>query len=589
MRLLRTDVHGTKGLTLEYKNPHEMKGLQYAILSHTWAENELVFEDIVSGTGGQKPQASHYKVRKACEQARQDGYDYIWIDTCCIDKRSSAELSEAINSMFAWYHDAAICYAFLADVADEIATAEGRESFLGSKWFRRGWTLQELVAPKGIHFFSGGWAPIGEKAALSVLLSEITGVDLEILQNDRDLNTASIARRMSWAAKREVSRPEDMAYCLMGIFSVNMPMLYGEGREKAFLRLQEEIMKESDDQSLFAWVIDNSPPPDAIHGLLAPHPHCFLYSNSIIPYQDWEPRSPYTMTNRGLRIDLPLTALGEDMYVAALDCPSPPNFENSSFLAIYLRRLPESYEQYARVNVGTFAMVRNRGPIRTIYVRQKPHAPSGGGAYPKHILQLRELPSPSIYKVVEILLPANLEHRTEPLTTRTDVRAIVPLRWRIAFPTRRGASQLAAAIVFMRDDEEHVAVLIGSLKSFQVAFDALELGTRVSVSFEDLERDFRPSTSGRFELEYHSVRISATPVVQTSSKYYMIDIGLEVVKRHLGLSRIVEAYNSTTGSNLPGPAQLSPLETSVSDSRPQEEKGKVVEHKASSFWKRLRA
>lgn len=167
----------------------------------------------------------------------------------------------------------------------------------------RGWTLQELLAPSEIVFFSRDWVEIGKKSTLCGILSKITRIDEKILMHVKPLESASIAKRMSWAAHRKTTRSEDIAYCLMGIFSVNMPMLYGEGGERAFLRLQEEIMKHSDDQSIFAWV-DREAPSDSLHGLLATSPSKFAGCHTIFPYDNWDPRPPYSMTNRGLRIDL---------------------------------------------------------------------------------------------------------------------------------------------------------------------------------------------------------------------------------------------------------------------------------------------
>ncbi|KAI5920460.1 HET-domain-containing protein [Camillea tinctor] len=551
MRLLQTHIEETRGLKLVEKTPVEMAGLKYAILSHTWEKDEVIFEDINYNTKSTKSEASRFKIRKACEQAARDGYDYIWIDTVCIDKRSSAELSEAINSMFAWYRDADTCYAFMIDAPDNTRSLESKAEFSRSKWFQRGWTLQELLAPKEVTFFSGDWTPIGEKKGLSTLLADTTGIDIEILLGNQPVDSASVARRMSWASKREVTRPEDIAYCLMGIFSVNMPMLYGEGGEKAFLRLQEEIMKGSDDQSLFAWV-DLAAPPGARFGLLASSPSCFLYSNSIIPYQDWEPRSPYAVTNRGLRIDLHLTAREDEdgLFVAAVDCPAPPAYEDSTFLAIYLKKLSSNDQQYARVKVGQFAMIRRRGPIQTVYIRQKPHKPSDEGAFPHHVVQLKSLPSPDIYSIVRVMI-AKPSNKHEPLPTRTDMKAILP-KWPLVFPILKGANQLAAVIIMERDDGERVAVLIGSLNSFQIAFDALELGVDEdpeTLKLQDMEDIFNPSTSGRIELEYHSVRVSAIPIVKPPVKYYMVDIGVEAIKRSVRFSDVVSrAYGVVNGT-----------------------------------------
>ena len=180
-------------------------------------------------------------------------------------------------------------------------------------------------------FFSADWARLGTKGDLCSLLLETTGIDSSIVMGDRGADTASVTRRMSWASKRKTTRPEDLAYCLMGIFSVNMPMLYGEGGGRAFIRLQEEIMKSSDDHSIFAW--SRPEPPAAhprelqLHGLLAKSVADFAEAGSMFPYKEWEARSPYAMTNRGLQIELPLRAHSHGLYLASLDCPSPPNYK----------------------------------------------------------------------------------------------------------------------------------------------------------------------------------------------------------------------------------------------------------------------
>ena len=192
------------------------------------------------------------KIRGACAVARANGYQYIWIDSCCIDKTSSAELSEAINSMYAWYARAEICYAFLADVPPGDDHRKPRSDFRSSLWFTRGWTLQELIAPLDVLFLAGDWAPIGPKYALADLIEEITGISEEALLHVEPLDRFSVAQRLSWAADRETTRVEDQAYSLLGIFDINMPTLYGEG-DRAFRRLQEEIMQRVPDQSLFAW------------------------------------------------------------------------------------------------------------------------------------------------------------------------------------------------------------------------------------------------------------------------------------------------------------------------------------------------
>ncbi|KAI4600037.1 hypothetical protein KJ359_001138 [Pestalotiopsis sp. 9143b] len=227
----------------------------YAILSHRWEDEEISLADLntpvqdaVLGRRG------YLKVKSACDYARHGhGLRYIWIDTCCIDKSSSAELSEAINSMYHWYEESEICFAFLSDVSTIEDIAEEESELSKSKWFTRGWTLQELLAPKNVIFLSSSWAELGTRAELSRRLSKITSIGEPYLSGEESLTNASIACRMSWASQRVTKRPEDRAYCLLGIFDVNMPLLYGEGLVKAFRRLQEEILKDTTDESIFAW------------------------------------------------------------------------------------------------------------------------------------------------------------------------------------------------------------------------------------------------------------------------------------------------------------------------------------------------
>lgn len=233
----------------------------YAILSHTWLPDdpEVTFADFQNENKTiRDKKAGFQKIRLTCEQAKREGIDYAWVDTCCINKDSSAELSEAINSMFKWYGSAAICYAYLEDFLYEDflnGNTAGLSTLKSCRWFSRGWTLQELVAPKEVVFFAPraeGWVEIGRKESLCESLEQITHIPREILLQQKPLDDFSVATRMSWAAGRRTTREEDVAYCLLGLFNVNMPLLYGEGTA-AFIRLQEEILRGERDDSLFAW------------------------------------------------------------------------------------------------------------------------------------------------------------------------------------------------------------------------------------------------------------------------------------------------------------------------------------------------
>ncbi|KAI6004964.1 heterokaryon incompatibility protein-domain-containing protein, partial [Pisolithus marmoratus] len=235
----------------------------YAIVSHRW-ETEVSYEEMIGLMRMEEEEreevkqcGGYHKIIKSCEQAMKDGYKWLWIDTCCIDKRSSSELSEAINSMYRWYQNAQVCYAYLHDV-HESQWLNMRNYFSPlehtslPEWFMRGWTLQELIAPKRVEFFNRDWVPIGSKQRLAGMLERITRIPCEVLMNGLAAKRLCVAQIMSWAADRKTTRVEDRAYSLMGLFGVNMPMLYGEG-EKAFQRLQLEIIRTSSDHSIFAW------------------------------------------------------------------------------------------------------------------------------------------------------------------------------------------------------------------------------------------------------------------------------------------------------------------------------------------------
>ena len=247
-----------------FDDPSTISG-GYAILSHTWSQTpgeETSFQDlqkIVSDcqqTGKNPRDFVSDKVRKCCIQAERDGYRWVWIDTCCIDKTSSTELSEALNSMFSWYTLSDICYAHLEDVPADDRIKDAGSAFRKARWHTRGWTLQELLAPVIVVFMSKDWQPLGTKKELSGLLNEITEIYPDYLTRVRTVLQAPVSERMGWAAYRKTKRIEDQAYCLLGLFDINMPTIYGEG-QRAFQRLQQEIIRQSYDTSLFTWGPDH--------------------------------------------------------------------------------------------------------------------------------------------------------------------------------------------------------------------------------------------------------------------------------------------------------------------------------------------
>ncbi|KAI6040426.1 hypothetical protein EDC04DRAFT_2567128 [Pisolithus marmoratus] len=240
---------------------HDDSVTDYAILSHRWVDNnEVGYTEMVKlakmdDRDEIRGRIGYGKIVKSCERAKNDGLKRLWVDTYCIDKRNSSELSEAINSMFRWYESSKRCYAYLHDI-DAFPTSRDMERFAGSQgwpeWFSRGWTLQELIAPGDLQFFNTDWNPIGDKRSLAPTIETITRVPSQVLQDGLASYGPSIAQVMSWAADRRTTRIEDRAYSLMGLLDVNMPMLYGEGKE-AFLRLQLEVIRKSNDETIFSW------------------------------------------------------------------------------------------------------------------------------------------------------------------------------------------------------------------------------------------------------------------------------------------------------------------------------------------------
>ncbi|RMJ16690.1 hypothetical protein CDV36_003647 [Fusarium kuroshium] len=332
----------------------------YAILSHTWDQEEVIFQDMEQSRAKDKKGYA----KNCCSIARDNGYNYVWIDTCCIDKTSSAELTEAINSMYRYYREAEVCYSFLSDISSP-------SDFSQSRWFTRGWTLQELIAPARMIFFDKEWKQLGTRESLGYKTSERTGIPQAILSGTKNLESASIAQRMSWAAGRKTTRLEDRAYSLMGIFDINMPLLYGEGH-KAFIRLQEEILKVSDDHSIFAWRYSKT---RSVGGLLAETPDAFKSSENII---SWNPftlyNSPFTVTNKGVHLDAPFIAQAQGgLGLVILHCTETES--KDQLVGIYLRDPFLTMEHFERcrpeeftlINLGQFSP--SQYPTRNLCIR----------------------------------------------------------------------------------------------------------------------------------------------------------------------------------------------------------------------------
>lgn len=179
--------------------------------------------------------------------------------------------------MYRWYQKAEVCYAYLFDVPSGDEHHLRISMFAQSRWWTRGWTLQELLAPMSVVFFDQEWVEIGTKASLQTLISDLTAIEAHILLDYYDAaNTIIVAEKFLWASKRETTRFEDRAYCLLGIFGINMPLLYGEGNN-AFRRLQLDILKGSTDHTLFAWTGEGME-----RGLLAQSPAEFANCGAFV-------------------------------------------------------------------------------------------------------------------------------------------------------------------------------------------------------------------------------------------------------------------------------------------------------------------
>jgi hypothetical protein len=361
--------------------------------------------------------------------------------------------------MFRWYQKAQTCYAYLSDVpgGEDLDHSRGDSEFRRSKWFTRGWTLQELLAPEIVVFYNHDWVEIGTKAFMSELISSITGIDLEFLMGTSEVK-ASVAQKMSWASDRQTTRLEDTAYCLMGLFDVNMPLLYGEGK-KAFYRLQLEIIRNSSDESIFAWgfrSINMIPKRHLswVYGLLAEDPGAFQRSGDIV--EEFSFRPPYTMTNKGLQIMANLISPHEYMartevppveddveypeWVLTLHCR--PRGESSKSIAIYLR---EGEEGLGWVRLSDYLMSSR-------YSENRDTIDSDGFERRQIIIQA----APGLYEAT-----ARIYAKAPPISLLLDVRSVIRYGYSIyAWMNNAQPLELGKAGVRFKDVYSHSRVFL---------------------------------------------------------------------------------------------------------------------------------
>lgn len=374
----------------EVVSPEEHR---YAILSHRWLrdpKDEVTFRDLADlRKARRKP--GFAKIHMTCRKALEKGVDYAWVDTCCVDRESSAALSEAINSMFRWYKLSSFCFVHLHDLEREASSPRSKKAgdsdpvqeITESLWFTRGWTLQELIAPEVVEFYDRGWCFRGDKSLLRQKIAARTGIDIAVLEDSEALSTVPVGRRMSWASERETTRVEDLAYCLLGIFGVNMPVIYGEGAS-AFVRLQEEIVKTSNDLSLFAWTAQIGSKDDhralvswkqEFRGLFARSPAEFRSCRTIKTAEDQiAPMREFVIANNGcVRFEARLAWAHSDDGVFALDCSdgSTSKDHRERRLGIYLMRTKQGFvRSQASKTFSTYDKTIWAGPPQTLYIRK---------------------------------------------------------------------------------------------------------------------------------------------------------------------------------------------------------------------------
>jgi len=387
MRLINTSTLKFETFDVDHDVP------PYAILSHTWGADEVSYQDMLLSRDEAEKKQGFDKIEKCAELADRNNISYCWVDTCCIDKSSSTELSEAINSMFRWYKGASVCYAYLSDIPPPSSYLEwllgqverysdmDRSLFKNwakkigaSRWFTRGWTLQELIAPRKLEFYSQDWTFAGTKDNLKDHISDITGIPIDVLSSS-DVSNTPIACRMSWAANRLTSRTEDIAYCLLGIMEINMPLLYGEG-DRAFIRLQKELISSSDDPTIFLWT-DSSASFSKCSGVLARSPSAFRDLKEFTDFSVDLASKPYRMTNKGLKISLQLIPREgyTDEFIAILPGIQHIDDGKGYKYGVYLAQVGEG--AFLRVDVNITMKEHtdqtHDEPIRSIIILDKPH------------------------------------------------------------------------------------------------------------------------------------------------------------------------------------------------------------------------
>ncbi len=273
----------------------------YCILSHRWEYEEVDFHDVQNRSPDLCNKKGYTKIQRCCEIAASTGFEYIWIDTCCIDKTNELELTNTLASMFQYYRDAQVCYTYLADVTSSDNPYDAGSNFRQSIWFTRGWTLQELVAPLYVIFFDQDWKEIGTKSSLQAVLTETTRIPSQVLLMNYG-GKISVAERQVWAENRDTAVAEDRAYCMMGLLGVRMPVRYGEGGESASKRLDNEIIRlKGNDSDPASFDVSSWMRPESEYQFLISVEQR-PYRNTRIEYPDIEGGPSWTIGKEEIRL-----------------------------------------------------------------------------------------------------------------------------------------------------------------------------------------------------------------------------------------------------------------------------------------------
>ncbi|PIA91997.1 Vegetative incompatibility protein HET-E-1 [Cercospora beticola] len=502
---------------VEFEDETKIYG-RYAILSHVWddTDEEVTFQDIEQDAPGYKQKRGYAKIESGCRQALSEKLDYFWIDTCCINKLSSATLSEAINSMYRYYYEAKVCYAYLYDFP--------HRALKDSKWFTRGWTLQELIAPGFVEFYDESWKLIGTKLDMLHELADITKIDVKVLRDRNTLQSTSVAARLAWAAERKTAKIEDEAYSLMGLFDVNMPMIYGEGN-KAFARLQEEIIKTYEDPSILAWQAWKE---EQASMLLSPSAKGFRNAHNILSWSyDWLDDS-FALQNKGLRIYLPVVEDNSDpmRITAILNCRYQD--ESTKQIALLLKKHPPG-------------LVVPRRELKSTVCEMAPKNNSKGAFTSLKNLDRKFLPSAKWQSLMILKSPSNPEN-------------IAPVSiWEQKIRIQNSVRQLKLTNVYPKEaydpqDDSVTLVITGSEETDRgyMTFDESDGRKKYSIAFAQEMNSGR--TEPRIWLTKHSAPLdSATIFKELSKEQPQRSARVEFKKGLWELVVEVERRSSTTG------------------------------------------